>query len=87
MSLARAVLFFTFLPGTASCGTTGPGVPRPSSFRVRLWPGQAPVGNGTTEACATELQVYLPAPGVNTRAAIVICPGGGYIRHVLDREG
>jgi acetyl esterase/lipase len=84
---ARDVLFYTFLLGVASCGTTGLGVPRPSTFRARLWPGPAAVGNGTTEACPTELQVYLPAPGVNTRAAVVICPGGGYIRHVLDREG
>jgi acetyl esterase/lipase len=54
---------------------------------VRLWSGPAPVGDGTTEACATDLLVYLPAAGLNTRAAVVVCPGGGYIRHVLDREG
>jgi acetyl esterase/lipase len=33
------------------------------------------------------LKVYLPAPDKATGAAIVICPGGGYIRHVVDREG
>lgn len=86
-ALARGVLFLWFVPGLASCGTTSPGVPRPSTFRVRLWSGPAPVGNGSTEACATDLQVSLPAPEINTRAAVVICPGGGYIRHVLDREG
>jgi len=86
-ALACGVLFLSFLPGLASCGTRAEGVPRPSTFRVRLWPGPAPVGNGSTEACLAELQVFLPAPEINTRAAIVICPGGGYIRHVLDREG
>jgi acetyl esterase/lipase len=29
----------------------------------------------------------LPPREKNVRAAVVICPGGGYIRHVLDREG
>jgi acetyl esterase/lipase len=73
--------------GVASCSTAAPGVERPSQFGVPLWSGPAPVGDGTTEPCPTELQVYLPAPDVNTRAAVVICPGGGYIRHVLEREG
>lgn len=54
---------------------------------VRLWPGPAPAGDGSTESCATDLLVYLPAADLNTRAAVVVCPGGGYIRHVLDREG
>jgi acetyl esterase/lipase len=71
----------------ASCAAPTPAASRPSSFMVRLWSGPAPVGDGTTEACATDLLVYLPAAGLNTRAAVVVCPGGGYIRHVLDREG
>lgn len=70
---------------TTSCATPTPA--RPSSFMVRLWPGPAPVGDGTTESVATDLLVYLPAAEANTRAAVVVCPGGGYIRHVLDREG
>lgn len=73
------------LAAAASCAA--PPAPRPSSFMVRLWPGPAPIGDGSTEACAIDLLVYLPASAVNTRAAVVVCPGGGYIRHVLDREG
>ncbi len=68
-----------------SCGS--PPTARPSVLRLRLWPDRAPVGDGTFEACPTELQVYLPPEDRNTGAAVVICPGGGYIRHVLDREG
>jgi acetyl esterase/lipase len=71
----------------ASCAAPTPAASRPSSFMVRLWSGPAPVGDGTTESCATDLLVYLPAADRNTRAAVVVCPGGGYIRHVLDREG
>lgn len=70
-----------------SCSAEPPRPPRPSNLRVRLWPDRAPVGDGGTESCATELQVSLPSREKNTGAAIVICPGGGYIRHVLDREG
>jgi acetyl esterase/lipase len=45
------------------------------------------VGDGTFETLATELEVHLPASDKATGAAIVVCPGGGYIRHVMDREG
>lgn len=84
---ARSVLLVSLLVCVASCGTPGADVTRSLLFRVPLWTASAPVGDGTTEACATELQVFLPSPDRNTRAAIVICPGGGYIRHVIDREG
>ena len=33
------------------------------------------------------MTVFAPSPDNATGAAVVICPGGGYIRHVLDREG
>jgi acetyl esterase/lipase len=83
----RFAFLLSLAIGGASCITPPRDVPPPSPFLVRLWPGPAPIGDGTTESCVTELQVYLPPAGRQTRAAIVICPGGGYIRHVLDREG
>ena len=55
--------------------------------RMLLWPDTAPVGDGTRESAATVMTVFLPPREKATGAAIVICPGGGYIRHVLDREG
>jgi acetyl esterase/lipase len=70
-----------------SCGTELPRPERPSQLRLALWSGPAPVGDGSSEACATELQITLPPREKNSGAAVVICPGGGYIRHVLDREG
>jgi len=84
-----ARLLLALLMGTclASCGAPARGISLPSEFLVPLWSGPAPVGDGTTETCATRLQVSLPSPATNTRAAIVVCPGGGYIRHVMDREG
>jgi len=55
--------------------------------RILLWPDTAPVGDGTREPAETVMTVFLPPPKKATGAAVVICPGGGYIRHVLDREG
>lgn len=55
--------------------------------RMRLWPDTAPVGDGTREPAETVMTVFLPPREKATGAAVVICPGGGYIRHVLDREG
>jgi acetyl esterase/lipase len=45
------------------------------------------VSDGSTERSSVEAEAYLPARGSETGAAIVLCPGGGYIRHVMDREG
>jgi len=39
------------------------------------------------EECAKEVEVFLPPADKANGAAIVLCPGGGYIRHVTDREG
>jgi len=58
-----------------------------AAIKVPLWPGRAPVGDGTHEVVASELRVSLPSFDRATGAAVVICPGGGYIRHVVDREG
>lgn len=52
-----------------------------------LWPDQAPIGDGQSEAANANVTVYRPAVGKGNGAAVVICPGGGYQRHVTDREG
>ena len=80
-------ILIALVAALASCASEAPGAPRPLQQRVRLWPDRAPIGDGNTEPCPTELQVYLPTREKNTGAAVVVCPGGGYIRHVMDREG
>lgn len=55
--------------------------------KVALWREQAPNGDGTFTKTTAELKVYLPDAAKANGAAVVICPGGGYIRHVVDREG
>lgn len=55
--------------------------------RIALWPGKAPNGDGTFEDTTKELEVFLPPAAKVNGAAIVLCPGGGYIRHVTEKEG
>ena len=56
-------------------------------LKVDLWPGTAPVGDGTYEATHAALTVYSPDPEHASGAALVICPGGGYGGLVSDAEG
>lgn len=68
-------------------------------FKLKVWPNGAPDSNGMTQpeelfegkrvrnVSEAEIYVYLPKIGVNTGAAVVICPGGGYIMEAMDHEG
>jgi acetyl esterase/lipase len=68
-------------------------------FNLKVWPNGAPENNGMTQpeelfegkrvrnVSEAEMVVYLPKMGVNTGAAVVICPGGGYIMEAMDHEG
>ena len=68
-------------------------------FKLKVWPNGAPDSNGMTQSeelfegkrvrnvSEAEMYVYLPKMGVNTGAAVVICPGGGYIMEAMDHEG
>jgi len=52
-----------------------------------LWPGPAPIGDGSTETAASQITVHRPAPDRANGAAMVICPGGGYGGLVVGAEG
>lgn len=52
---------------------------------VKLWNGNAPIGDGKFEKSDTTITVHRPAKGNGT--AIVICPGGGYGGLVTGAEG
>lgn len=68
-------------------------------FKLKVWPNGASDSNGMTQpeelfegrsvrnVSEAEIYVYLPKQGVNTGAAIVICPGGGYGMEAMDHEG
>lgn len=52
-----------------------------------LWPDGAPGAIGDEEADKPCVFVYHPSDDVDTGAAIVLCPGGGYAVHAMDHEG
>ena len=83
LALATLLAVALGLPAQSAATVTKP----TSTHRVPLWSGQAPIGDGKTEDCTKELEVFLPPADKANGAAIELCPGGGYIRHVTDREG
>lgn len=71
----------------------------PQNYTLKVWPDGAPDSNGLTVAeenagdgrisniSEAEMYVFLPSKETNTGAAVVICPGGGYIREAMNHEG
>ena len=53
--------------------------------RKPLWPGLAPLGDGTTGKANAFITIVQPAKPNGT--AIIICPGGGYFHLVRGGEG
>jgi acetyl esterase/lipase len=68
-------------------------------FKIKVWPEGAPDSNEMTlpeevfegkrvrNVSEAEMYVYLPKSGVNTGAAMVICPGGAYKIEAMGHEG
>jgi len=66
---------------------------------MKLWPNGAPNDNGLTgpekhmengrvgNITDPVIYVYKADPAKNTGAAVVICPGGGYVRLAMNHEG
>ena len=81
--------FHIFLIQASLCGSCFAQQPA----EMDLWPGGAPENNGLTknergeDYSIAKLYVYHPTPQKNTRAAVVICPGGGYAGLAMTHEG
>jgi acetyl esterase/lipase len=68
-------------------------------YTLKVWPAGAPDDNGMnlpedhskagriSNISEAEIYVYLPRKESNTGAAVVICPGGGYIMEAISHEG
>ncbi len=66
---------------------------------LKVWPNGAPNSNGMDEPevitekghikniSEAEMYIYLPDENINTGAAVVICPGGGYWIEAVQHEG
>lgn len=53
---------------------------------IRLWAGNAPGALGAEPLDIPTLTAYMPAADVATGAAMIVCPGGGYLQ-LADHEG
>lgn len=53
---------------------------------MRLWEGDAPGAMGSEDIDVPIVTIFSPPAERNSRAAIVICPGGGY-GHLANHEG
>lgn len=51
-----------------------------------LWPDGAPGARGNTDADVPKLYVY-PAAGAGPHSAVIVLPGGGYKKLVMEKEG
>ena len=54
---------------------------------VRLWAGAAPGALGSDESDVPALTVYLPRTMTAATPAVIVCPGGGYVRLSSNHEG
>jgi acetyl esterase/lipase len=89
--MKRLVFFLTTI--AMSINVWGQGTEMP------LWPKGASNSNGLTgdeivmengrvgHIAEASMYVYLPEEGTKSRAAVVICPGGGYVRLAMNHEG
>jgi len=54
---------------------------------IPLWAGPAPGALGTDESDIPALTVYLPRTMAAATPAMIVCPGGGYVRLASNHEG
>ena len=66
---------------------------------LKVWPDGAPNDNGMNlpeekydgvrvrNVSEAEMFIYFPESAINTGAAVLICPGGGYRIEAMDHEG
>ncbi len=54
---------------------------------IRLWAGAAPGALGSDESDIPALTVYLPRTMTAATPAVIVCPGGAYVRLASNHEG
>src|SRR5262245_24290777 len=60
---------------------------QPNLRIIELWPNGAPGATGTSDEDKPAIIPVLPDAANNTGAAILICPGGGFMTRATDFEG
>src|ERR1700678_1243081 len=75
-------------PATTTAPLAATRTAPPAGFKetIVLWPGGAPMAQGTTEGDIPKLFTY-PAAGDGPHSAVIVMPGGGYNHLVMEQEG
>lgn len=83
-TLRRAVLALAFLPFVAAAQQ-----PRPiqDGQVIPLWSGPAPGALGSDTTDIPVITVFLPRTMAPNTPAIIVCPGGAYLRLASNHEG
>lgn len=84
VTCALCIAMFTMVSGNASAAEEAK-LP-PTGQVLRLWPGEAPGAQGKEEVDIPTLTVYAPPAEKRNGAAVVVCPGGGYVT-LASHEG
>lgn len=71
----------------AQAGGALPPLPIQDGQVIPLWTGQAPGALGTDEADIPAITVFLPRNVAQGTAAVLVCPGGSYMRLASNHEG
>ena len=72
---------------TASCAAPGADNAFLGIQTIRLWPGKAPEAKGAACDDIPALTIFAPRQGSETGSAVIIFPGGAYVRLAGDLEG
>jgi acetyl esterase/lipase len=78
---SSSTILITLLAATATIAA------EPPSRTIELWPEGAPGATGKSDEDKPAITVSLPDPARNTGAAVLICPGGGFMTRAVDHEG
>jgi acetyl esterase/lipase len=78
---SSSTILLALLAATATTAAEAP------ARTIELWPEGAPGATGTTNEDKPAITVYLPNQVKNTGAAVLICPGGGFMTRAVDHEG
>jgi acetyl esterase/lipase len=84
--LAAILTGSLFLSGSVLYAQQTPPPPGPQQVEP-LWPGGAPLAKGDQDVDKPSLTIYMPSKDIANGAAVVVCPGGGYIALATDHEG
>jgi acetyl esterase/lipase len=88
--MLRSVAFAVMLTASTSAMKAQAVDPEPAPkdghVAVALWPGSAPGALGGAASDMPTLTAYLPSANP-THTAVIVAPGGGYVRLAADHEG